>query len=218
MNVTKNPRIKYKAGLDDFCRLAELNASHLSRLLYTLHKREPRDFYPEKCKRFVNVYKDSVDYIDGDNDAEIRAHKLRQLVSGAPYIDSELVDNILLCFEISARKEDKRLYGVKAYRTMLKDNILLELLTLHYDFGYGGRRIREVASAWTKSDPEEAQRFMDKLGCLADDTQEANERAALEIIEYRKYNRKPPKTAISEQKAAKRQLESYRAYTEGRTE
>lgn len=212
MNITKNPKIKNKSKIDVFLKMADINAMHLGRLLYALSQEFPKEFYPKRQKEFIDAFRDSVEYIDGVPDADIREHKLCELQREAPYIDFPKAEQVLICMEHRYRKYDtETYYKDKDFRHALIENIALMLHTLRVDFGFGEQRIGRAIGAWVSYEISDPLAYISAL--CGENINEGCEALALEIIEKRSYRTQKP--TVREQLDAQKYMEEFRKIMEG---
>lgn len=162
MRVTKNPRLKHRTEVDLFDRLMTVNAVHFCRLIYVLMNDSRANFYPKRARAYIESYCEYVRYVQEDNDKEIRRYRFNELMRDAPYITYSRADNILTCQEGFAADADKPLYIGKACRSDLIDNIVLALIVLHYEFGFGEERIARLCTAWASCGYAPAVEWVEK--------------------------------------------------------
>lgn len=206
MNCTRNPLLKKRTAIDVYKMLMELNAKQFARLIYVL--RTDFDFYPKKAREFIDRYIESVDYMQEDSDAEVRRHRFDELIREAPYITYSRAFNVLDCQAEYAGKSEQFAYTNRHLRGELVDNIVLALLTLHYDFGFGETRIARVCTAWAHCGQPDAVERMNELvdGAPAEMTRQ-------EIADWLDgRTEKKQRVTIREQIDARKQLEALREY------
>lgn len=210
MNINKNPKVKRRHEISDFMLIADTNAENLAKLIYTLGREFPKEFYPKRQRDFVDAYGDSVEYIDEPPDKDIRAHKLDELMKDAPYISRTQAESILADLELSAKPEHRRCYANTVFREALAENIYLMLHTLHADFGFGEERISRVASAWRRCQLCEPLEWLE--GLLGKDINEGCELEALKILDKRSY--RTQQATLREQLDAQKWMDEFRRIME----
>lgn len=214
MNITKNPHLKHRTLIRFFDVLMKINAKHLCRLIYLLANDPKAGFYKKRGKAFLNKYIEYVEYVNGDNDKEVRRYRFNELMKDAPYITYSRADNILVCQEAFADDSEKPFYIEKLTRSDLIDNIVLALLVLHYEFGFGEMRIARCCTLWSQCGYAPAVEWVEKrLGVqIAGNTKQ-------DVVDWPKATEpKKQRTTLQEQKQAKAGLEAFRAWTADNTE
>ncbi len=214
MNCARNPNYKHRAEVDLFDRLMTVNAVHFCRLIYVLMSDPGANFYPKRARAYIESYCEYVRYVQEDNDKEIRRYRFNELLRDAPYISYSRADNILTCQEGFAADADKPLYIGKACRSDLIDNIVLALIVLHYEFGFGEERIARLCTAWASCGYAPAVEWAEKrldVHVLGNTKQDV-----YDFIEAT--TPKKQRTTLQEQKHAKAGLEAFRRWTEENTE
>lgn len=209
MKITKNPHLKHRTMIRFFDVLMKINAKHLCRLIYLLANDPKAGFYKKRGKAFLNKYIEYVEYVNGDNDKEVRRYRFNELMKDAPYITYSRADNILVCQEAFADDSEKPFYIEKLTRSDLIDNIVLALLVLHYEFGFGEMRIARYSTAWAHCGYVPAVEWVEKwLGeKIAGNTKQ-------DVYEWlRATTPRKLRTTLQEQNAARRGLEEFRALT-----
>lgn len=204
MKCNRNPNFKRRQQIDFTRRVMQLNACHLCRLLYVLRD---EGFYRSRVKQFLDRYCESVRWVDGDKDTEIRRHRFDELLRDAPYITYSRAVNLLDCQAGFAEHEDEPLYREPSIRSDLIDNIVLALLTLHYDFGFGEKRISRIMTAWAHCAKNDAIKWAEEL---------TGERIGgaprSEIGKWIDQTKPKQRITLAEQKTAKAGLEALRKY------
>lgn len=214
MRVTKNPRLKLRGEAYVYDKLMQINAKHLCRLIYLLANDPKAGFYKKRGKTFLNKYIEYVEYVNGDNDKEVRRYRFNELMKDAPYITYSRADNILVCQEAFADDSEKPFYIEKLTRSDLIDNIVLALIVLHYEFGFGEMRIARYCTLWSQCGYAPAVEWVEKW---LDEKIAGNTKQ--DVYEWLLLTEPKKQTAtLQEQKAAKQGLEAFRAWTaENRT-
>lgn len=209
MRVTKNPRLRHRTEVEIYNKLMDINAVHFCRLIYVLMSDPGANFYPKRARAYIESYCEYVRYMQEDNDKEIRRYRFNELLRDAPYISYSRADNILTCQEGFAADADKPLYIGKACRSDLIDNIVLALIVLHYEYGFGEERIARLCTAWASCGYAPAVEWVEKrLGVTIQDNTKQDVYDWLQATTPEKQ-----KTAtLQEQKQAKAGLEALRRY------
>lgn len=209
MNISKNPHLKHRTLIRFFDVLMGINAKHLCRLIYLLANDPKAGFYKKRGKAFLDKYIEYIEYIDGDNDKEVRRYRLNELLRDVPYITYSRADNILVCQEAFADDSEKPFYIEKLTRSDLIDSIILALLVLHYEFGFGEIRIARYCTLWSQCGYAPAVEWAEKwLGeKIAGNTKQ-------DVYDWlRATTPRKQRTTLQEQNAARRGLEEFRALT-----
>lgn len=208
MNCTKNPHLKRRAEVDLFDRLMTVNAVHFCRLIYVLMSDPGASFYPKRARAYIESYCEYVRYVQEDNDKEIRRYRFNEMLRDAPYISYSRADNILTCQEGFADSTDKPLYIERRLRSDLIDNIILALIVLHYEFGFGEERIARLCTAWASCGYAPAVEWAEKrldVHVLGNTKQD--------VYDWLKASApKKQRVTLAEQKDAKAGLEALRKY------
>lgn len=214
MNIKKNPRLKHRAEVDMCDRLMAVNAKHLCRLIYLLMGDSRVGFYKKRAKEFLDKYIEYVEYVQADNDKEVRRYRFNELLRDCPYITYSRADNILTCQEGFAQEDEKPLYLVKACRSDLIDNIVLALIVLHYEYSFAEKRIARYCTLWAQCGYAPAVEWVEKrldVPILGNTKQD--------VYDWLKATTpKKQRTTLQEQRAAKQGLEAFRAWTVDNTE
>lgn len=207
MKITKNPHLKHRTMIRFFDVLMKINAKHLCRLIYLLANDPKAGFYKKRGKAFLNKYIEYIEYVNGDNDKEVRRYRFNELMKDAPYITYSRADNILVCQEAFADDSEKPFYIEKLTRSDLIDNIVLALLVLHYDFGFGEKRIARIMTAWSQCNLSNAVEWAEKR------TGYPIEAPKKDVYDWLMAITKKRRTAtLTEQRTAKAGLEALRKY------
>jgi len=209
MNCTKNPHLRHRTEVEIYNKLMEINAEHLCRLIYLLMNDQKAVFYDNRARRFIGKYIEYVQYVQADNDKEVRRYRFNELLRDCPYITYSRADIIMTCQEGFAPIYEKPLYINKALRDDLIDNIILALLVLHYEFGFGEMRIARYCTLWSQCGYAPAVEWVEKrLGVTIQDNTKQDVYDWLQATTPEKQ-----KTAtLQEQKQAKAGLEALRKY------
>jgi len=209
MNCTKNPHLRHRTEVEIYNKLMDINAEHLCRLIYLLMNDQKAVFYDSRARQFIDKYIEYVQYVQADNDKEVRRYRFNELLRNAPYISYSRADNILTCQEGFAPIYEKPLYINKALRDDLIDNIILALLVLHYEFGFGEMRIARYCTLWSQCGYAPAVEWVEKrLGVtiLGNTKQDVYDWLQATTPEKQKT------ATLQEQKQAKAGLEALRKY------
>lgn len=213
MRCTKNPRLKHRAEVDMYDKLMNVNAKHLCRLLYILLNDSRTGFHRNQGKRFLENYIEYVQYVQEDNDKEVRRHRFDDMMAECSYINYSTADNILTCQEGFAESSEKPLYIGRDCRSDLIDNIVLALLVLHYEHGYAETRIKRYCTAWAHCGYEDAVKWVEQrldVKILGNTKQD--------VYDWMKETTpKKQRTTLQEQKIAWQGLEAFRAWTADNT-
>lgn len=210
MNINRNPKYKHRGEIAAFLKLADANAAHLAKLIYTLGKLFPKEFYPKRQRELVDAYEDSVGYVTTP-DEDIRTHKMSGLTKDAPYIDRVLCGRLLAQLELSAEPVHKVCYTNPDFREALCDNLFLMLHTLHADFGFGQARIEQTAAAWVGCSLSDPNGWLSEL--IGEDVNRGCDTLALKVLDKR--TRRTPQPTVREQLDAARYMEEFRKIMEG---
>ena len=204
MNCTKNPLFKEKARVEAMDKILTVAGIHFARLLYVL---KDEGFGKKKTCEYWNKYVEAVEYVCGDHDPEIRKYRMNKLLQDAPYITYSRAVNVLDCQAGFAPKDLEWIYSVKDARGDMIDNILLSMLVLHYDFGFGEKRIARVMTAWSQCNLSNAIEWAEQY---TGNTIEASKK---DVYDWLRSTEKKQRTAtLAEQKSAKAGLEALRKY------
>lgn len=175
--------------------------------LWLLYVLRDEGFYRSRVKQFLDRYCESVRWVDGDKDTEIRRHRFDELLRDAPYITYSRAVNLLDCQAGFAEHEDEPFYREPSIRSDLIDNIVLALLTLHYDFGFGEKRISRIMTAWAHCGKKDAIKWAEEF---------TGERIGgaprSEIGKWIDQTKPKQRITLAEQKNAKAGLEALRKY------
>lgn len=213
MRCTKNPRLKHRGEVEMYDKLMVLNAKHLCRLIYLLLHDSRTGFYKNRAKEFLDKYIEYVQYVQEDNDIELRRYRFNELMRDCPYITYARADNILTCQEGFAQSDEKPLYIGKATRSDLIDNIVLALLVLHYEYNFAEKRVARYCTLWSQCGYAPAVEWVEKR---LDVTILGNTKQ--DVYDFIKESTpKKQRTTLQEQKQAKAGLEAFRAWTADNT-
>lgn len=208
MRVTKNPKLKRRAEVDLLKHLATVNGNHLCRLIYVILSDSRYGWHKAKGKQFLDKLIENATYIESEGDQEVRTYRLSKMLEDVPYIDYRRAGSILSCQEGFEKGEGKSLYIDRYCRKLLIENILLMLLTLHYDFGFHEKRILRVMTDWSKCGKADCMEWCEKrLGVNIKNSPEGDLYDKLEAITPKKQ-----RTTLQEQRTAKAGLEALRKY------
>ena len=216
MKVSRNPKVKNKLKADILGRMMKLNAEHLGLLLHTLHELYPADWYPKRIREFIGNFQDTVMYFNSGNDDDLMKARIAKSLEDVPYLSYERVGSAYRTLIGRAHTHiDRTIYHEKNFADNYIENMLLMLLTLHYDHGYGAKRIGAVLRAWP------SDRYADPFGWLDEyaDAQFADSKDdSYETLDYVesliKERRRGVKVSLQEEMEARHKLEALRAYQE----
>lgn len=204
MKCSKNPLYKDKARVEAMDKILTVAGIHFARLLYIL---KDEGFGKKKTCEYFDKYVEAIEYVCGDHDPEIREYRMNKLLQDAPYITYSRAVNVLDCQAGFAPKELEWIYGLKDARGDMIDNIVLAMLVLHYDFGFGEKRIARIMTAWSQCNLNGAVEWAEKR------TGYPIEAPKKTVYDWLKAITKKPRTAtLTEQKNAKAGLEALRKY------
>jgi hypothetical protein len=204
MNCTKNPLYKRKATVDAVNLVLTVAGIHFARLLYVL---QDEGFGKKKLCEYWDKYVESVNYVSGDRDTAIKRYRMNELLKDVPYITYSRAMNVLDCQSGFAPNELEIVYRDADARSDLIDNIMMSMLTLHYDFGFGERRIARVMTAWAHCNLDDAIAWAEKR---TGNTIEASKK---DVYDWLRSTEKKQRTAtLTEQRTAKAGLEALRRY------
>lgn len=187
----------------------DINAEHLCRLIYLLMNDPKAVFFNSRARQFIEKYIEYVQYVQADNDKEVRRYRFNELLRDCPYISYSRADIILTCQEGFAPIYEKPLYINKALRDDLIDNIILALLVLHYEFGFGEMRIARYCTLWSQCGYAPAVEWVEKrlgITILGNTKQDVYDWLQATTPEKQKA------ATLQEQKQAKAGLEALRKY------
>lgn len=214
MNISKNPRYKARYEVDLLEQLAIINGKHLCRLLYVILSDSRYGWHKARGKEFLNKLIENAAYIESEGDLEVRTYRLSKMLENVPYIDYRRAGSILNCQEGFEKGRDKSLYIDRYCRKVLVENILLMLLTLHYDYGFHEKRILRIMTEWSKCGKTDCMEWCEKrLGVNIKNSPKGDLYDKLEAITPKKQG-----TTLQEQRQAKMELEAFRKWTEKNTE
>lgn len=214
MNVARNPRYKARAEVDLLEALAIVNGKHLCRLLYVILSDSRYGWHKAKGKEFLNKLVENAEYIESEGDQEVRAYRLESMLKDVSYIDYRRAESVLSCQEGFEKGENKFIYIDRSCRKLLVENIILMLLTLHYDFGFHEKRILRIMTEWSKCGKADCMEWVEKR--LKVNIKESPRSELYEKLEAS--TPKKQRTTLQEQKQMKAQLEAFRAWTADNTE
>ena len=204
MKCSKNPLYKEKARVEAMDKILTVAGIHFARLLYVL---KDEGFGKKKTCEYWEKYVEAVEYVSGDHDPEIKRYRMNKLLQDAPYITYSRAVNVIDCQAGFAPKELEWIYGIKDARSNLIDNIVLSMLVLHFDFGFGEKRIARVMTAWSQCNLNGAVEWAEKR------TGNHIEASKKDVYDWLKETEKKQRTAtLTEQKNAKAGLEALRKY------
>lgn len=204
MRVTKNPLMKHKSRVEAMDKILTVAGIHFARLLYVL---KDEGFGKKKTCEYWDKYVEAVEYVSGDHDPEIKRYRMNKLLQDAPYITYSRAVNVLDCQAGFAPKDLEWIYGLKDPRGDMIDNIVLSMLVLHYDFGFGEKRIARIMTAWSQCNLSNAIEWAEQY------TGNYIESSKKDVYDWLKAITKKQRTAtLAEQKNAKAGLEALRKY------
>lgn len=214
MNVARNPRYKARAEVDLLKALAIVNGKHLCRLLYVILSDSRYGWHKANGKEFLNKLVENAEYIESEGDQEVRAYRLESMLKDVSYIDYRRAESVLSCQEGFEKGENKFIYIDRSCRKLLVENIILMLLTLHFDFGFHEKRILRIMTEWSKCGKTDCMEWVEKR--LKVNIKESPRSELYEKLEATTPKKK--RTTLQEQKQAKAGLEAFRRWTEDNTE
>lgn len=209
----KNPRFKQKAQETYLKYALRINIDHMASLLYVLHELYPKTFTKSNIQKYINDHADTVAALECGGDKLLKEHKIRQLCESCNYISRELADDITAKMKAKAPREKLRFFLDNGQ--LYADNILLMLLTLHYDFGFGEKRIMATVEAWTSCPKTDCIEWLDTYAdAQIEDSDKVLRHGVKEVERQKRLERAAPKVTVREEFEARRKLEALRAYQE----
>lgn len=216
MNATKNPKYKNRAKADILGRVMFLNAEHLALLLHTLRKIYPYEWYPAKIRQYIRDFSDTVSTFECGNDSERKQALINKHIKDAPYINyARLSEAYRVLISRAETELDNTIYHEHNNAEMFIENMLLMLMTLHYDYGYGPKRIGKVIDAWATDRLWDPLAWLDKVAdAQLLDTAETRYEAYEYVEKLARDRKRGVQVSAKEEAEARRQLEAMRAYQE----
>ena len=216
MNANKNPKLKNRQKADILGRLMFLNAEHLALLLHTLRKVYPYEWYPAKIRKYINDFSDTVSTFECNNDSERKQALIDGHIKDVPYINYPRVNEAYRTLIMRAESElDKAIYHERINAEMLVENMLLMLMTLHYDYGYGQKRISRIIDAWAADRLREPLTWLDKVAdAQLLDTAETRYEAFEYVQRLNRDKKRGVQVSAKEEAEARRKLEAMKKYQE----
>lgn len=210
----KNPRIKKMLQKQYLQQALLINGEHIASLLYVLHANYAM-FTKKECQKFINDHADTVEMLDCNGDKLLREHKVNGLLEDCKgYVSVDIASEIIEAF-ITKTNDKQKLKYYKENKELYTDNILIMLLTLHYDFGFGTKRMNVIIRAWKNlTTPPAAimEWFESYVDAHIADTDAELYKAVDDLKRQKK--RAVPKVTVQEEFEARRKLEALRAYQE----
>ena len=205
MNCTKNPRLRVKQQVEYAQRAFEINMEHMAIMLYALNQNFPQVFSKPKCTAFFEEYGHTVAQFE---DEEERDYMIEQQLKEMPRLSWQTAENLVRHFAKRAEtKLDKAIYANEGFAPLFALNIIMMLIQLHTDHGFGRVRMERLINAMmtvTLPRPLEWLAEIDVHISPDDDS-------AYELIKKLERKEKPVAT-VREQLDARRELEALRAY------
>lgn len=164
-------------------------------------------FYKKRLKDFMERYCEYVQYVQKENDAEIRRYRLNELMKDCPYVTYSKAQNVLDCQEGFAKEDEKPFYIEKNLRSDLIDNIVLAMVVLHYEFGFAEKRISRIFTEWAHCGINEPRKWVEKKGVYIESNTKED---VYDWIE--KFAPKKQRVTVKEQLEAKARMDALRAY------
>lgn len=205
MNCTKNPRLKNRGIAEAASRALEINLEHMAIILRTLHKY----FHPfsfRLCREFVGEYTNTA--AEFDEDEEVRDHMIESCLRDMPYLTKERAVKLVERFgERAETPLDRRIYSDSGFKNILALNVLLMLIQLHYDYGFGTKRMNELLILLERADTSEPLAWLKMAGVELSQ----NDDSVYRLID-KTFRKDKPISTLREQLDARRQLEALKAY------
>ena len=210
----KNPRIKKMLQKQYLQQALFINIEHMASLLYVLHANYAK-FTKKECQKFVNDHADTDELLDCNGDKLLREHKVNELLEDCKgYVNIDIASGIIDAF-IAKTNDKQKLRYYKDNKELYTDNILIMLLTLHYDFGFGTKRMNVIIRAWKNlTTPPAAvmEWFETYVDAHVADTDSELYKAVDDLKRQKKKD--APKVTVKEEFEARRHMEALRAYQE----
>lgn len=216
MNASRNPKYKNRAKADILGRVMTINAEHMALLMHAVNGINYRVWYPKRIRKFICNYQDTVKMFECDNDNERKDAMIRKYLNGVGYLNYERVWSAYhRLAERAVTERDRQIYREHDFAKLYVENMMLMLITLHYDHGMGCKRMREIISAWESDRTEDPLRWLSSYAGaeLLDDEQDRYE--TLEYIDrIAREKRRGVQVSVKEEMTARRQFEEMKAYQE----
>lgn len=204
----RNPKLKKMNQKIYLQRALTVNIKLMASLLYTLHKEFPAYFTRPKMREYIEAHADTVEMLRCGEDKELRQYKVAQMLKECEYIGYSTSEMILKRFR---ERDSANEQYYRDNKSLYEDNILLMLLTLHYDFKFGRKRMTQLVLKWGCIEyPDVIEWLADYVDAHLADTDLELYKAVDDLNKMRK--KKEPAASLREELDAKRHLEALKAY------
>ena len=216
MNASKNPKYRNKKKADILSRVMTINVEHMALLMHALYSVNNRIWYPKIIREFICNYQDTVKMFECDNDSERKDALIQKHLRGISYLSYERVWSIYHKLSERAQTEqDRQIYREHDFAKLYVENMLLMLMTLHYDYGYGPKRIGKIIDAWATDRLWDPLAWLDKVAdAQLLDTAETRYEAYEYVEKLARDRKRGVQVSAKEEATARRKLEEMRAYQE----
>lgn len=131
------------------------NVRNLCRIMLTLNKTFPKQFYPKRITEWLTAYKDNCTYTNGLDAIDAYDYKLEQWCEEYG-IDTEWCTEFVKRNSPSIRSPQNIL--------VLVNNVKLALIQTCSEFGLGDKRMQELKAALEEEQPREPEKELAKFG------------------------------------------------------
>ena len=205
MRCTKNPRLKNREIAKCAERALEINFEHIGILMRELHSHFTPFSY-KRIREFVADYTETV--AEFDEDPDVTEYMINSYLKDMPYLTWDKARHLIRCFGKRAKTPlDVRIFADEGFVNIFAQNILLLLIQLHSEYGFGKKRMTELIDMLESAELDDPMTWLKGAGVELVE----NRNSAYELIERIERKDKPISTA-REQLDARKQLAALKAY------